>query len=259
MNLLAIQYWFFLTLAVLLGVAAIIFVSAISLSPLAFLGVTITAVGFAVPVLIRVVCDARRQGANPLRAATIADDRAGLKGRLATILATAKTSAAESPLWPYLIEDTYGMREAFEPARIESRWISRAILAPLAVGLAIAAIPLVHRYHPQLRLGAGNAPPAEITADIGNLEIHPADPGLTANARVYADPGTLKQLEAKLAQAERSEQNRGNLNRWMNKARRLAGNLQDQVTGRKPLAQPPVNLKLRGENPASPTGNRAPS
>lgn len=259
LNLLAIQYWLFLTLAVLIGAAAIIFGSALTLSPLGFLGVTLTATIVGAVALVRVVREARRRGANPLRAARIADDRAALKGRLATIQAMAKTPAANSRLWPYLIEDTYGIRETFEPSRIEPRWISRAILVPLLVCLAIATVPLLHRYHPRLvAVAGGNSQPAELTADIGNLDIRPADPGLAPNARIYADPATLKQLETKLAQAERSGQNRNSMSRWMNKARSFAGKLQDRVTGVKPSAQPPINLRLHGGSAASSADNRTP-
>jgi hypothetical protein len=259
LNLLAIQYWLFLTSAVVLGSAAIIFGAALTLSPLAFLVVVLVSTGCAAAALVRVMRDARRQSANPMRAALIADNRAGLKGRLATIQAAAKTPAADSPLWPYLLEDTYGMRETFEPARIEPRWISRSILVPLVVCLLIAAFPLLHRYHLHVPISLGrNAPPAQITADVGNLEIQPADPGLAPNARIYADPATLRQLEAKLAQAERSERNQSKITKWMNQARRLASNLQDRVTGLKSSTAPPIDLRLHGGNPASPAGDRMP-
>ncbi|MGH7839390.1 MAG: hypothetical protein ACREQC_16410, partial [Candidatus Binataceae bacterium] len=150
-----------------------------------------------------------------------------------------------SSLWPYLVEDTYGLRGRFEPARIEPRWLSRAILAPLAVALAVVALSAALRYYARLPARGLAVAQSDITADIGDLEVLPADSSVKPNARIYADANTLRQLAAKVAQAKRS-----GLSRWLDKTRRLAGNLQDQVTGRNPL--PLASIHLKSRTPASP-------
>ena len=246
LNLLAVQYWLFGTVTVLIGAAVLIFLSAIALNPLIFLTTAILVFIFAAAATVRVARVALRQAANPRRAAAVADDRAALKGRLATVLALAETPPPSS-LWPYLVEDTYALRHRFEPSAVEPRWVSRSIFAPATVCIIAAALLMAVRFHRRGPDVVAYPTPTELTADLGNLDIRPADPSLPANARVYADPATLRQLAAKLAQAEKDETNRDGLSRWMNKARQLAGSLQDQVTGQKPLAMPPLTLKLRGE------------
>ncbi len=219
--------------------------AAIALNPLLFLTSAILVGIFALAATVRIVRAALRQAANPGRAAAVADQRAGLKGRLATVLALADAPPASS-LWPYLVEDTYTLRHKFEPSKVEPRWVSRSILAPAAVLVIIAAMLLAMRYSRRDSAFTADGPPTEVAADLGDLEISPADPSHPANARVYADPATLRQLEAKLAQAEKEDASRNSIARWMNKARQLAGSLQDQVTGQTPGAIPPLALKLQG-------------
>jgi hypothetical protein len=244
LNLLAIQYWLFVTIAILIAAGTAIFVLAAVLSPIAFLIVAALVSVSALVTLVRVARMAIRKAANPMRAALIADERADLKGRLATVLALA-AAPPQSSLWPYLVEDTYGLRGRFEPAQIEPRWLSRAILAPLAAGLAVLALSAALNYYARLASRGLVLPQSDITADIGDLEVLPADPAVKPNARVYADANTLRQLEAKIAEAKKD---RGSS--WMDKARRLAGNLQDQVTGRNPLPMPSIHLK--SSNPSAP-------
>jgi len=250
LNLLAIQYWLFITLAILIGAAAAIFVLAALLNPLAFLIVGAIVSVAALLLAMRAARAALRQGANPTRAALIADERADLKGRLATVMALAETPP-RSALWPYLVEDTYGLRSRFEPAQIEPRWVSRAILAPIVVGFAIVALTAALRFYAHLPSRGALAPPPDITADIGDLEVLPDDPAVKPNGRVVADAKTLRQLEAKIAQAKQ-----GRVSNWMDKARKLAGNLQDQVTGRNPL--PLSTIHLKSSNPASPNALNPP-
>lgn len=253
LNLLALQFWLFSTIAVLGGAATLIFVAALALSPLLFLAVATLVCLCAAVTTVRVARSALRQAADPHRAAVVGDTRAALKGRLATVLALAATPPS-SALWPYLVEDTYTLRHRFEPSTVEPRWVSRAILGPAAVLVIVAALLCATEYHRGGSSLTAGLPPTEMTADLGNLEIRPADPSQPANARVYADPATLRQLAAKLARAEKDEANRSGVARWMSKARQLAGSLQDQVTGQKPGALPPLALKLRGEQ-SPPAGN----
>jgi hypothetical protein len=257
LNLLAIQFWIFLTAAVLLGAAALIFLSAVALNPMLFLGVAILILILAAATTIQVARAALRRTASPRRAAAIADDRAALKGRLATVLALAETPPP-SPLWLYLVEDTYSMRQRFEPSAVEPRWVSRSIFAPLAACLVAASLLAVVRYEKRGPNNVVYAPPTELTADLGNLDIRPADPSVGANARVFADPSTLRQLAAKLAQAEKTEANRSSVSRWVSKARQLASSLQDQVTGQKALKNQPLTLNLRGDKSQPPDNGASP-
>jgi hypothetical protein len=237
LNLLAIQYWLFVTVAVAIAGAALIFILAAMMSPLAFLVTAAIVVVAALAAMVRAARTAFRKGADPVGAAMLADERASLKGRLTTILALAE-APPQSSLWPYLLEDTYGLRQTFEPARIEPRWISRSILALAAVCLMVGGLAGALKYYAS-RPGIGLAPlPADITADLDDLEVLPADPAAKANARVYADAATIRRLEAKLANAKK-----GGLSKWMDKARTLAGNLQDQVTGHDPIPLPSIHLK----------------
>jgi hypothetical protein len=256
LNLLAVQYWLFVTIAILGGAAGLIFLAAIALSPLLFLAISALVCVFGAAALVRVAGTALRQGANRKHAAALADRRAELKGRLTTVLALA--DAAASPLWPYLVEDTYTLRHRFEPATVEPRWVSRSIIAPLAVIAILCGLLLLSKHY-RTKLATETGAPAELTADLGNLEIRPADPSLPANARVYADPATLRQLAAKLAQAQKEANDHSGVARWMNKARQLAGTLQDQVSGKQPLALPPLTLRLRSTPPAPDSNDSGPS
>ncbi|MGA2411604.1 MAG: hypothetical protein ABSG46_14610, partial [Candidatus Binataceae bacterium] len=149
------------------------------------------------------VRSAWRLRASPTRAAAIADTRAELKGRLATVHAMA-AARPNSSLWPYLVEDTYGARNSFEPSRIEPRWVSRSAFALLAA-LFIAALLMPEAIARRVGNGAivtqGGAPSA-VTADINSLDIRPADPALGPNAEIYADAATLQKLQDRMAQEQ---------------------------------------------------------
>ena len=250
LNSLALQRWIFSTLALLVASGVLIFASALMLGPLSFLSIAVVIVLFTLAALLRETRAALRQHANPLKAATIADARGTLKGRLTTVMTLAQAPRL-SPLWAYLVEDTYSLRNDFEPARIEPRFISRSIFALLAACLiAVLLVPyaLVRRSGSQQTAARGQ--PGQITADIGNLEIRPADPALEPNAEIFADPETLRKLEDKLA-AQNQNNDKSGLGRWMNKARNVAGDLQDQLTGEKTGENPPLRLKLTDRNPSA--------
>jgi hypothetical protein len=249
LNLLAAQEWVCRTLTILIGGGALIFLSALAFRPLSFLAAAAVLLVFALSALAHVARTAARGVANPGRAALIADDRAALKGRLATVIALAP-APQRSSLWPYLIADTYELRDKFEPAKVEPRWFSRSVVALAAVCLLVGALPMALRFHARKPVATSEAVPVDLTADLGNLEIRPADPSTPANTRVYADQATMRQLAEKIARAENQQKNQNLSSHWLNKARRLAENLQDQVTGRKPLPLPLLNLRLRSENPS---------
>jgi hypothetical protein len=97
-----------------------------------------------------------------------------------------------------------------------------------------------------------------MAADLSDLDVRPADPSVRPNTRVEADPETLKQLSAKAADAAQRERGKKGLSRWMDKARQLESNLQDQVTGREQQMLPPIHL--RGVNkPGTPPSDRGQS
>jgi hypothetical protein len=246
LNSLAVQRGLFWTLALMIAAAAGIVGAAMDLGPLAFLAVAIVLAIIALAGSIAAVRSAWRMRTSPARAAAIADQRGDLKGRLATVQALAAAGRA-SLLWPYLIEDTYGARGLFEPARIEPRWFSRATWAMLAaIVLAALLIPsaVFERNHQAAIAQAGGMPGSgAVTADINNLEIRPADPALAPNAEIYADPATLDKLRQRLAEQQRRGGN-GALSQLADKARSFADAIQGEITGRHPRDQPPVRMRL---------------
>jgi hypothetical protein len=259
LNFLALQDWLFTTLAFLIGGAATIFAAALYLSPLAFLVTVIIVAFFTLAVTLRVARRSLRNRATSVKAAAIAEERAALKGRLSAVLAMAN-APAPSQLWPYLLEDTYGLRGEFEPARIEPRWISRSVLncvAAAMVAILLLALSLMPNGGPSG--GMLNARAPEISADIDNLDIRPADPALEPNAEIFADPATLRKLANKLAAGQNDDGNETALSKWMNKARGLGADLQDQVSGRKSGTRPPVRLRLTAKNDRESKGSHQPA
>ena len=246
LNFLALQRSLFVVAAILIGGAALIWGAALYLTPLPFLITALLLVTFALTAIVREVRRGFRELATSERAAEIADQRGALKGRLATVNALSD-SAKRSPLWAYLVEDAYGLRDEFSPARIEPRWISRSIFAPLAacvIALLVALYGLLPHQRPTRTIGRSRG---HISADIGDLDIRPADPSLAPNAEIYADEKTLRKLRNKLASAQHQDKN--DLSRWMDKARNLAGNLQNDLTGHQNGNAPPLQLKLTDKNP----------
>jgi hypothetical protein len=249
LNALAAQYFAFSSLAIIVAAATMIMTAALTLRPLGFLFSAILIALGAFLAVIRIVRIALESSASPLQAAALADERAGLKGRLMTVLLMAD-SASASKLWPYLVEDTYGRRREFEPSSIEPRWVSRSIFALAAAVLAgLLLLRLTHMRIGGQRLAA-NEHPRQITADLGNLDIRPADPALVPNAEIYGDAATMQKLADKLAAAKADGSDNGGLSRWLNRARNLAGELQNEITGQ-PQHRPPVELRLTDKNSSS--------
>jgi hypothetical protein len=244
LNSLAIQHAVFYMLAIVIACSASIFASAYLVSPLIFM------VGSAALVVIAVggVVSALRAGwgmrASAMRAAAIADDRAELKGRLSTIVALAP-GGNRGPLWSYLVEDTLGHEDEFAPAKIERRRVSRAVY-PLAgaLVLAAAAFPISKIKHaPQVAL---NSDQDDLTVDLDDLHLRPADPGDDSGMQVTADAATMRRLEDKLARENPgSGDAAGNsLNQLVNRARDIAGNLQSKLTGQQANSNRRLNLRL---------------
>jgi hypothetical protein len=247
-NSLAAQYFAFSTLTIVILGAAIVLAAALALRPLGFLSIAMIVASVTFIGVIRVTRAALRSSASPVRAASLADDRSGLKSRLMTVLLMSD-SGQNSELWRYLIEDTYGRRGEFEPAKIEPRWFSRSIFALLiACIMALFVVRIA-------RSGLGGRPlplsalPNQVTADLGNLDIRPADPALEPNAEIYADQATMRKLANKLASAQGDANDKRGLSQWLDKARNLAGELQNEITGQQ--HRPPLELRLTDKDAAA--------
>ena len=244
LNSLALQHAIFYTLAIVIAGGAAVFAGAYVLPPLAFLvGGSALAIVAAVGIASAVGA-AWRMRASALKAAAIADDRAQLKGRLSTIVALAQ-SEPRGPLWPYLVEDTLGYRDEFAAAKIERRRVSRAIY-PLAGAIVLAALafPISKiRRAPQIAAAGGQD---DLTVNLDDLHLRPADPGDESGMQVTADPATMRRLEDKLARESAAGGNvAGNsLNRLVNRAREIAGNLQSKLTGQQMASNHRLNLRL---------------
>jgi len=254
LNLLVLQYWVFSSLAVLIAGGALFLWAASRLQPLSFLLVAVTAFSTAIVALTRIARTALHDRASYARAALIADDRGALKGRLATVQALA-TNPPASSLWQYLLEETYGLRSEFEPAQIEPRWLSRSLFSLLGVCAAIFVLLVILSRSPQATPGP-LAQGGDMAVDLSDLDIRPADPSVKPNAHVEADSETMKQLSAKAADAAR-HQNRQGLSSLMDKARRLASNLQDQVTGNENKLIPPIHLRGVNKPATAPPADNA--
>src|SRR5260370_32892677 len=140
LNSLALQHPLFSTLAIAVRCGAVIYAGAYLLSPLTFLIGGSALVIIALSGIVSAVSAGWRMRASAENAAAIADDRAELKGRLATIIAL-KDSETRGPLWAYLVEDTLGHHDEFAAAQIERRRLSRGIY-PLAGAPVRSTLPL---------------------------------------------------------------------------------------------------------------------
>ena len=207
LNSLAWQRAAFGTLGWIIAIGAILVLAAFYLQPLMFL-VAATILGLlAIAGVTNSVRAGWRMHVNRGAAASIADRRADLKGRLETIIELGQRQKVvklrHSPehllLWSYLIEDTLSRQEEFAPARIEARRVSRSIYGFLgALVLAIAIIPLIARLHGKpIPLPANQD---EMTRGPRTICIcAPPIPIRTTAVEVHADARTMRRLEDKLA------------------------------------------------------------
>jgi hypothetical protein len=253
LNSLAWQRAAFGTLGWLIAIGAIMVLAAFYLQPLMFL-VAATVLGF---IAIAGITDSVRAGwrmhVNRGGAASIADRRADLKGRLETIIELGQRQKVvklrHSPehllLWSYLIEDTLSRQEEFAPARVEARRLSRSIYGFLgALVLALAIYPLVAR----LRGKPIPLPTSqdEMTVDLDDLHLRAADSDAADGAEVHADARTMRKLEDKLAAEGVAGSEKASdtpMDKMMNHAKDLANRLQDKLTGRAPQRER-LTLKL---------------
>jgi len=245
LNALALQKGLFGGLTFILCAVVLIVGAAFAFSPLTFLLLAIAVTAAALAGVARTARAAWRMRTSDERAARIADERAALKGRLTTMVDAARIEH-RSVLWPYLIEDTLALREEYVAARIEPRRVSRWLWAAL-VSCAVAAIVMRLAYGVRTsRLVANNHivnAPGEPTADLGDLDIRPADPSAEPGTEIDADPATLRKLAEKLREAQRGGQRGSPTSRLMANARDAARALQNKLTGGKP-AEPAPRLRL---------------
>jgi hypothetical protein len=245
LNSLALQHAIFYTLAIAIAAGAAIFAMAYLLSPLFFLIGGSALVIIAAAGIASAVGAGWRMRASAVHAASVADDRAELKGRLSTIVAL-KDTETHGALWSYLVEDTLGHHDEFAASKIERRRVSRGIY-PLAGALVLAALafPISKiRRPPQIIPGNGQD---DLTVDLDDLHLRPADPGDESGMQVTADPATMRRLEDKLARehAAGGDVAGNSLNELMNRARDMAGNLQNKLTGQQQSASKQrLNLRL---------------
>jgi len=244
LNSLALQHAIFYALAILIATAAAIFAGAYLVSPLTFLIGSLVLMIIAAAGVVSAVGAGWRMRASAVHAAAVADERAELKGRLSTIVALAHQET-RGPLWSYLVEDTLGYQDDFAAKKIESRRVSRAIY-PLAGALVLAALawPISEFKHaPQIIPGNGQD---DLTVDLDDLHLRPAEPGDESGMQVTADPATMRRLENKLARenAAGGDIAGNSLNQLVNRARDMAGNLQSKLTGQQAASKQRLNLRL---------------
>ncbi len=243
LNWLALQHAFFYAAAALIVAGSLIYLSAFMLMQIGFIAVTVTVSILAALALIAALRQGWLMRSNARHAAVLADERAGLKGRLATIV-TLADHRKKGPMWSYLVEDTLSRRAEFAPARIEKRRISRAIYAFVASLVVAALMWPLSRVHHAIPIPASQSQD-DLTLDLNDLHLRPAEPGDDNAMTVQADPETMRRLEDKLAR-EGVEPGQGastSLGKLMDQARNMAGNLQDKLTGQRPSHQR-LNLKL---------------
>jgi hypothetical protein len=258
LNWLALQHGLYLVLAIAITVAAVVFAGAMLLSPLQFLAVAGVVALLGLSALWTTLRSALRRRSNAVRAAALADERAGLKGRLTTIVQTV-SYRKRGVLWAYLIEDALAHRDEFVPARIERRRIARSWWTPLAA-LALAALVIpIARTRQNLKIASISGTP-DLTVDLDDLHLRPAEPGDSNGLQVQADPATMARLREKLARegVTMGQGDSGKFGGLLNRARNLAGDLQSKLRGD---FKPQQRLTLRlAENEAGldPSDHRGP-
>lgn len=242
LNSLAWQRAAFGVLGWTIALGAITVLAAFYLQPLTFLFVAVMLITLVLAGVSSSIRAGWRMHVNRTDAASIADRRAELKGRLETIIEMGQRQKIvrlrHSPehllLWSYLIEDTLSRQEDFAPARIEARRVSRSIYGFLAALLvATATVPLIMRLH-----GKPIPIPAnqdEVTLDLNDLHLRADDSDADDSVEVHADAETMRRLEDKLAAEGAAGSGKSSdtpMGKMMDHARNLAGRLQNKLTGR---------------------------
>ena len=257
LNWLAAQHALYVVAAIAIAASAIFFAGAILLSPMQFLVVGILTAIISLYSLVMAVRSAWRRRSNAVRAAGLADERAGLKGRLITIVQTVSFSR-HGALWSYLVEDALSHREEFVPRQIERRRVAGSWWAPVAaMALAAVLIPLA-RSHRAVKV-ASVPGDTDMTVDLDDLHLRPAEPGDTNGLQVQADSATMARLREKLARegGAATQGEGGKFGGLLDRARDLADNVQSKLRGDSRQKQR-LTLKLAdndaGLDPSNPRG-----
>jgi hypothetical protein len=254
LNILAAQQLTFSTLGLLIGAGGILVIAAFILTATHFL-----VLGLLLAILLAVglplaITRALRRFAGLGRTAAIVDQRAEFNGRASTLLSLAEKDGDYPTLWPFLVEDTRGRLDDFQPNRIEKRRISRSIYGFTAACL-IASLAGLMTYSARRHEEALRKILKNLTLQLDPSEIAPSDNPSGDMAQIEGDPETLRNLADRL---EAANQDAGGghqnaLNRLANKAKDMASSLQDRLTGRQ-LQDTPEKVKIRlaqalGDNP----------
>ncbi|MGH7780142.1 MAG: hypothetical protein ACREQR_09970 [Candidatus Binataceae bacterium] len=258
LNSLAIQHVAFRVLASALIAGTIIFAAANWFAPLMFLATGALVSIVAAAVIVRAVRIGLAMRASAVGAAQVADDRAELKGRLATIVEVS-AHPNRGALWSYVVEDALAHREEFAAARIEHRRVERSVW--MLIGAMVAAmilIPVARTHHRTLL--AENDQAADVIMDLDDLHLRPADPGDSGGLEMQADSATMSKLEAKLArQGSGSEATGGETSGGiLNRARTLASHVQGKLRGDSSARKQRLTLKLAdagGDRANNPRGD----
>ncbi len=257
LNWLAFQHAFYLVTAIGIAATAAIFAAAALLSPLQFLVVAVVVAVLAICSLWISIRSGWRRRSNAVRAAALADERAGLKGRLTTIVETF-SNRRRGMLWSYMVEDALERREDFAPSRIERHRIARSWWAPVVAMIFAAAMVPLARFHRSLKMAA-NAGAPDITVDLDDLHLRPAEPGDDDGLDIQADAATMARLREKLAREGVAPDNSGTgkLGGLVDRARNFAGNMQSRLRGDSKQKQR-LTLRLAdngaGLDPTNPRG-----
>jgi hypothetical protein len=148
-------------------------------------------------------------------------------------------------LWPFLVEDTLGRLDDFQPRRIEKHRISPAIYG-FAAACLIASLAGLMTYSARRHQDALRKILKNFTLQVDPSEIAPSDNPSEGGAQVEGDPDTLRSLADRLEAANQNIHGaKGNsINQLAHKARDMASSLQDKLTGRE-FRDTPQKVKLR--------------
>ena len=233
-------------LALLVGVGALGALAALWLGPSEFAALCVLLAVLLVGGLTYALVRSVRSWTTLKGAAAAADQRAGLKNRLTTLL-TAPQSVHDSPLWSFLVEDSHELRERFLPVRVAPWRVPRTLFALLlACLLATLAAFGVKRERAEVRAAlALKAPPTlpemgalsetGALAQMGKLAAD-AQGGQGAGDEMAVERGADQLAEAAPAGAARdtaSAEGKNDLwSRLSQRADQLAQGLQDEIAGR---------------------------
>ncbi len=243
-NLLAAQQLAFSSLGLLIGAGGVLVIAAFLLSTSHFLALGVLLAVLLLILLPLVAMRAWRRFAGLERAAAIVDQKAELNGRLSTILALAEKEG-DKTLWPFLVEDTVGRLDDFQPNRIEKHRISRSLYGFVAACL-IASLAGLMTYSARRNQEALRKFLKNFTLQVDPSEIAPSDNPSDGGTQVEADPETLRSLADRREAANQNSHggNRSAMDQLAHKAKDLASNLQDRLTGRQ-LRDTPEKVKIR--------------